>query len=556
MRSDPVADPDRTVNIAGFALGRSRLGPLRFLVPEMPCAACPSLIRRLVARTRQSCGVVAITAVLALPGGAIFGQGFAGIGFFPRQATASIRASTEATGSPWISLALDAIELGHGAIRAGWGAGEQLRLRLAPESTESYHAIGPGGRHWLHVFPWSDPVAVEFGLQRLGSRPMGGGRFRIPSLGLELAIANEWIIIGPTGCPWLDAGVDQAMLDAIDVADPELDRLVEDLPDTAVEVLLRHDEPIGGMSAIAIQPTSGLQAHLELAGFYGASPLPIRPVTSLDVELTGRFDGRVAFATIESGIGLVDPLMIQHAAAHPAIVPDADVRMHFASQRLLVIDGESARIDPLGIVEVPAACVAVPMRIDRAQPSNAELRARIDAWMESAGRAMRSTWNAETSGPIRTRGGDIRHFSFGPGFIEACEGHPMAIGASLNWTLHAASDGGRWLVAGTSPGLVRRVTATLDERSGPPSLEAIAGAGMASPARLAIQIAELGQLRGLRDDRDANDDSNTLAATAALLERVERVRWSTSRQDERSVRATAEIRLMPAATGEDGIPIR
>ena len=504
-------------------------------------------------------GIRAVPAALAMSAaltGIASAQGFAGSGWAPREATAGVRVSVGETPEAWIELALDALELARVPIRSSWASGEQLRSRLAPESSESFHVIGPGGRHWIHAVRWSDPIAVEFGLQKLGSRPMGAGRFRLPALGLELAIAGEWLLVGPHGCPWLDAAVDKASLHALDRFAPDLADVAEltgDLPRSPIELVLRHADPIGGVSAVGIRPTSPTHAALELAGRYAASPLPIRTVGNVDLELAARFDGRVAFATIESGIGLLDPLMIRHAARHPELVPAAELRRRFASQRIVVLDGQPAQVDPLGIIEVPAACVAVPMRRERGEDGpTPELAGLVDTWIESAGRAIRADWSDDTSGAGRTRGSDIRHLSLGPGLLEAGGGHPMAVGASLNWTLHATSDRGVWLVAGTSPGLVRRVVATLDERRGPARTVELAGAGVASPARIALQISELAQLRELGDDPDSRADAAGLNASASLLDRFERISWRTMRQDEHVVRATAEVRLVPSVTRTTG----
>ncbi len=529
--------------------------------PLMPSRAASDRRRPRVGRAtgwtdlRIVCWIVGVVTGLTVE--VATGQGFAGAAFAPSEAAASMRVAGGGTTDAWVDLALEAIEFTHGPIRPGWESGERLRSRLAPESGESFHAIGPGGRHWLHAVRWNDPIAVEFGLQRLGSRPMGGGRFRLPALGLELVIADDWLLISPNGCPWLDQAIDTATLGGLDELSADLAAVTRDLPPAAVEIVLRHAGPNGGCSAIGIQPTSDTHARVEFGGHYAASPLPIRTVTELDLELTARFDGRVALATMEGGIGLLDPLMVRHAARHPEIVPPADLRSHFASRRLLVLDGEPVNVDPIGVVEVPTACVAIPWRTSDADAHvPPDLVARIDAWLESAGRAVRSTWNDVSNGPSLTRGSEIRHLSMAPGLLEAVDGHPMALGASLNWTVHTTSEGEGWLVAGTTPGLVRRVTATLSERHEPGPVAELAGAGVASPARIALQIAELAQLRALGDDADAGTDADALTGTAHIMNRIERISWRLSRQDERVVRASAEVRLVPGATPTAGLTPR
>lgn len=507
-------------------------------------------IRPLAAGLCRLAWVLAFAAGTLGPSPATSAQRFAGAGLAPHDATASLRIDADERNAAWVELALDAIELTRGPIRAGWESSRQLRSRLAPESVESIHAVGIGGRHWLHAMRWSDPIAVELGLQRLGSRPMGAGRFRLPALGVEIAIAGEWLLVSPSNCPWLDHAVDLVRSGDL-AAEVPMPADAGPSPDRCpVEIALHHAEPIGGTSEIGIRPSSPLTADVAFFGRYDASPLPIRTAARMDLDVAGSFDGRVAFAAIESGIGLLDPRMIEASTRHPRLIPDADIRRQFAARRLVVFDGAPVRVEPVGLIEVPSACVAVPLRdeVDAGVP-DAALMAKIDVWLESAAMSFREAWNEPATAVVRMRGDELRHLSLAPGLARAAGGHPMALSASLNWTLHATTRGATWLVAGTSPSLVRRVTATLDESTDARSDTEIASLGVASPNRLALQIAELAQLRRLGGDVESDPDADLLAAAAAFLDRVERLSWKTTRQDGRVVRGSAEVRLVPGETG-------
>lgn len=474
-------------------------------------------------------------------------QEFAGIGLVPSEATLTIRIDRTQDTGRWIELTLEAVQAWRAPILTAWESTDLVVARLAPDAEESIHAIGPGGRRWLHAVRWRDPIQIQHGLQRLGSRPMGGGRYQLPVAGLEVVLLDRWFVLGPAGSPWLDEAADRARIEIFDAAPPALRQLVDELAPAAVEVVVKHPAPMGGVTAIAVHPRGVNTARLELAGRYDASPLPIRPTGSLEADVVARFDGRVACAVVESGIGLLDPLMAQAATRHPDLVPDAALRRRFAARRLLVLDGEAVTVPKLGIIEVPAACIAVPVA-DPIASAARSLDGPVDAWISAAGRSIRRTWTAAEATVTRTRGDEIRHLPLEPGLLEATDGHPMALAASLNWTVHEGPRCGTWFVAGTSPGLVRRVITTLDETTTSRLDEPLAMAGVASPARLSMQIAELGALRIAGGDAAADADAGAFAAAARILDRIERITWRTSRQDDRRLRATAEMRLVPGPT--------
>lgn len=376
---------------------------------------------------------------------------------------------------------------------------------------------------------------------------MGGGRFQLPMQGLDLTVLDGWVLFGPRDSPWLDDAADRLRLEVFDAAGPAFRQLSRSMESAPVEIALKHPDPIRGITAIGIHPRDATAARLEIAGTYAASPLPIRTAGSIEAGVIGGFEGRVALAVVESGIGLLDPLLVRSSLEHPELVPSPDLRRRFASRRVLVWDGASTSIDPLGIIEVPAACIAVPVR-EADDPAVDTLDDEVDAWLATAGRAVRGEWTPEAVEVTRTRGDEIRHLSLEPGLLKATGGHPMALTASLNWTVHRSARGGAWLVAGTTPGLVRKVTGSLDDATARMSSKPLAMAGVASPARIALQLEELAQLRGLGADVGADADARALAAAATILDRIERVTWRSTRQDEHEIRATAEIRLVLGRT--------
>ena len=100
---------------------------------------------------------------------------------------------------------------------------------------------------------------------------------------------------------------------------------------------------------------------MEVEGDYLASPLPIRPAGSMSSGAVDRLAERFSFVAHESGVGLLDPRMIEYASRFPEVLPSPSLRRVFASERLVVLDGASLEVPGIGILEVPAIAVAVPL---------------------------------------------------------------------------------------------------------------------------------------------------------------------------------------------------
>ena len=70
-----------------------------------------------------------------------------------------------------------------------------------------------------------------------------------------------------------------------------------------------------------------------------------------------------------------------------------------------------------------------------------------------------------------------------------------------------------------------------------------------------MQLEELAELRRMGDDVGADTDAMALAAAATFMDRIERVIWRSSRQDDHEIRITAEVRLVPGRTRiDDRVP--
>ena len=462
--------------------------------------------------------------------------------------------------SVWGELLVETIDEVIHPIRSGWDLVAPVRSSLVPNPEALIHAVADDGRTWLQGVRWQDPVVIQRGLMSLGARLMGGGRFRLPEQRLDVLLAEPWLLIGPQNGRWLDSTADR-------LRDPEWESVRPfETPRSngpqpgAIEVVLRHAAPTGGATLLSIHPQNRFSADIDFLGEYDASPLPIRTAVRLDTSPIARLDGRMACVMQEGGVGLLDPMIIRHASSVPELVPEAWIRRRFAPRRLVAIDGESVILGELGAIEVPSVCIAVPMRGGEAVDPR-KLEDAVDAWLASAGTAVRSNWDeGASSGVERSRDGRLRHFSLGPGFLEAVDGHPAALAASLDWTVCGGIDDDRgWLVVGSSPRIVRRVSEALEpvgDDDGSPRLTVDSRAmwGVASPSRIGLQLSELGLLRGRGSDAVAAGDATLLQRASVWLEQFDHVEWSTERQDDRAVQGRVRIRLTRVSAAQEWNP--
>lgn len=454
----------------------------------------------------------------------------------------------------WANFLLESLGETVVPVEQGWAEARELLSRAVPSSRSHVHVVGDAGRSWLQLIRWRDAVALEEGLRELRIRPMGGGRFRSVDPPVDLVLAPPWLVVGPWDCRWLEPTADR-----LGRMNPDSPTILspKDEGAASLEVEVRHSQPTGGATRLAVHPVDATTARVEVHGRYDASPFPIRTTQVLERSPLDGLRGRLAFAVHESGIGLLDPLIVEHAPSIPALVPELDLRRRFAPRRIVVVDGESVVIQGVGPIEVPAICVAVPLR----EPVNSKderraLESGIDRWLETAGMAVRATWDPgdRTEREVMRRD-DIRHLTLGPRFLEAAGGHPMAMGASLDWTLRIGEeDGSGWVVVGSAPGLVRRVAEGLERSSDTDAIGSstpIAMQGVASPARLALQLRDLALLRRETDDAVAERDATTLERLSRWMSRLDRIRWETTRQDAQEVRGRGWIRLAEHSVGDD-----
>ena len=455
----------------------------------------------------------------------------------------------------WAGFVFDVVDGTMIPVESSWTSACRIADQLVPERGRRWHACDSDGRRWVQVVRWKDPVAIERGLRRLGTQAMGRGRFRLPVAGIEVAVREDWLVLGPQDSPWIEAALSGF------ASDPELLDGVDADAEASIEVVIRHASPVSGSSRMRVMPETARRATIDLEGDYGASPLPIRPATRLPAGDLEVLQGRFAMVVQESGVGLLDARLVEVATEHPEAIPPALIRRAFAPGRVVVVDGETVDVPGMGLVEIPVVAVAVPLRevaVEEAEPRNLdELASTIDEWLEAGTSSIRASWDPDFEGGVsRTRQGGIRHLSLGPGFLEATGGHPMAAIGRLAWVSRFdPMDPRGWLVVGSSIGLVRRVADRLDDQwdrianrdseGSPVSMHAVA-----IPGRIVDQVGDLARIRRNGEDKEASTDAGLLEKLADLLSGFDRIDWISRVQEEDRIQARIRVRRS-GASGDD-----
>ena len=453
----------------------------------------------------------------------------------------------------WVDFAFSTIDDIMVPVESSWRSACGIADQLIPDRGLRMHATGPGGRHWLQAARWQDPIAVEQGLRRLGTQAMGGGRFRLPVAGLQVVVREGWIVLAPQESPWIDR-----MIRDLEAGESGFPDLGEEAGST-FEVMFRHSAPVSGISRLIVHPESGWDARIDLHGDYSASPLPIRPATPLHRQDVERLRGRFALVVQESGIGLLDPMIIEYASAFPDIVPSAELRRLFAPSRIIVLDGTPAEIPGVGLVDVPVIGFVIPMRDEADAEDRPGVEVVVDEWIASGGRAVRAGFDPSCiEGVSVTRKGGIRYLPLGPEFLTAANRHPMAMASELGWTvcMDEATRRG-WLVVGSSVRHVRAIAERLVGTAAPfePS-EAPARDGcmrlVLDPDRFADRIHDLARIRLAGVDGEAEADSSVLDRFSGLLSSFDHLEMVSHVQAEDRVRASIVVRRRsdPSSLGD------
>ena len=322
---------------------------------------------------------------------------------------------------------------------------------------------------------------------------------------------------------------------AIDVNvsnDAQVLEVIQGMRRSSIEIIVRHESPTGGCTAAGINELSPGIAEVLVHGSYDASPLPARSPGDLDVRLISGGDEYASIVMYESGIGILDPLLLDIGLSIPELLPPADVRGGLELQRLLVL--EKASIEE-GF-QPPAVCIAVPFKA-ASDEEHKSVELAIGQWMAKVTEIFFTDSKADVDsnvGTIPLRGG----------VLAGIRNHPMVRGASLHWAVSNGALSQRWFIAGTTPGSVRRLRGRLAESSRHEAdREAAASKGMVHADHLADVIRNFAEIRKENAGPKDQSDYRVFNVMIDIAGRFKDVKWNFKRQEPQEISGRLELSI-------------
>ena len=427
------------------------------------------------------------------------------------------------------------------AIGPGWDEGHRLGRSLVEADTDWVHLASRTPGDWLHGRRWGDPELLAERLRDEGARPLGGGRFELESGRVVATLAEGWLLMRPANSRWRPSL--RELLGSFDR--PPIDP--NDAP-TMVSARIRHDAPVDGVTRLTIRPLGERTAEVVMSGRYAASPIGEGRATLLDPAMLSALEDRFGAVVLESGVGLVDPRLVDAAIEIPDLMPPASVRRHLQPRRLLVLD----TVESVAGIDAPVLGVAVPL--DGLEGRRSTVVGDVDAWLDGLARTLRRRWDSDSvAAGDESSQGPVRHRSLGPGFLEAMDRHPVAFAASLNWAVLSSEEAAdsSWLILGTTPDVVEGLVATLGDAPSDRTPRSLALTGVSRPWALQSQARSFAEVRRWSPDERSEADAALLEGLADALGSLERVEWAVTLRTPTEVELTIQVeRRAEPPTGE------
>lgn len=354
----------------------------------------------------------------------------------PAQAALLRLADQRVLGQAWESLA--------GAL--GLPA-EQLVDRLLGTDATYLERPGTDGAEWSLVASTDQPLQDLF-LARLAPAVGAGGRSAYPGFRLVSAWRPPYMLVGPADRPALFEEV-VARFDAAEpppslAASPDLAPALAWEP-APVEVVLRHGDGIGGVTAIAARPAAG-ELRVRHRSRFDRPPIHVAPGAPADAGLVRALeDDCLAVLSmnpwrgpLEGGEPL-DALLAEGGA-------DESLRASMAARQLMVLD--SRTLDG-SRVRVPTAVLAVEVR------DHVLAGRQWEGWAQrfAASISRRAGMPPAVPPPVA---GQPRRAALNAALRAAFGDHPFVREADLFWDA-ITGDNGSWQLLGSDAELLARV---------------------------------------------------------------------------------------------------
>lgn len=425
--------------------------------------------------------------------------------------------------------------------------GAVLAERLMGQDAVYAERTRAGGIEWVAIVRSEQPMQ-DLMVSRLKPAVGVGGRCVYP----ERRIATTWrppyLLIGPSDRTGLldetvarfDASGDAGSL----AVDPDLAPVSRWDP-WPVEVVLRHELPTGGLTALTARPDDGV-LRIRHRSRFERPPIHVGPGIAADRATLRALSGTgLAAFTFGPWRGVLDPAEPLDAVLLEGGF-DESMRANLGARQVALLDDAPMRGTR---VRVPSVAVAFEVR----DPILAQRQWASWARRLSDSIARRAGLQPASSPPPWGAGegaGVVRSIDVSAALRALTEDHPFARGVRLAWS-GRTGPGGSWMVVGSEPMLVDRLAATVAATGRAPdeggANELAEVSGEAVGAHLRSWLLEPGILvRGPVDDFAAAVELAAEIAAAAPM-----VRWRASGFPGGVIEGAAEVELRPraAATG-------
>ena len=398
---------------------------------------------------------------------------------------------------------------------------------------------GTASSAWILGFE-SDDQRCEHLLRMLSAKLVVPGRYESAVQRLVMRRVSGWLLVTPSdpeGWGRVDAAAARVPVEDASsslLGEPLIQQLLAS--DAPVRVFIRHGDPIGGATTLAIRSAKrGL--HAELSGQYESAPLGLPDRNgapagreTLDARVVRAFEDRAVLVTSNLASGQPSRGDALWLAVVPELAPPPSMRANLAGERLLAVGA---------CQEHPMPAVALAWRVEDSEQAEVEqdhfmrgVCCGLLRYSESRGAKSSAGGAPEAQQASRTCG------ELG-GFADLYIGKPFKLGRSvLCWRTVATPCGG-WQIYASD----QRWLGVVAERLGEASCSdepkvAAAGMGFCDGPRAAALLRRWQPLvrEGVEDRVSVG-----LRAVADVMQRLGRVRFRYDMASPTRVQATLEI---------------
>lgn len=412
--------------------------------------------------------------------------------------------------------------------------GPALAERLMGQDAVYAERTRGGAVEWVAIVR-SEQAMHDLMVSRLRPAVGVGGRCVYPAQRIATSWRPPFLLIGGSD----RAGLLDETVARFDAADPAGSLAAS--PDLApvlgwqpwpVEVVLRHDLPIGGLTAFAARPDDGV-LRVRHRSRFDRAPIHVAPGVAADEAVLRAVGERhLAAFSLNPWRGALDASEPLDAVLIEGGF-DESMRANLGARQVALVGDSAVRGTRL---RAPTVAVAFEVR-------DPLLAARQwDAWARRLAESVARRAGLQVAAAAAEGAGGLRTIDLAPALRTLTDDHPFVRDLRVCW-VQASGPGGRWHVMGSDASLVAELA------------DAVARSGRAPDPRGANELASIsGQalaahLRSWLTDpsllvRGPAEEFAQAAATAAeLAAAAPRVRWRARGSDDGVIESEIEVEL-------------